>query len=921
MPPSQLKRLKASLRDQGIVGPQRSKKQKKQNAQNGADKEKRVNRTTALNGIREQFNPFEYRMPAKGPKFEVTTSNGIESRNGKGVIRRPGAANSRDQERLDRLLDTDIRRRNKVGGILDKRFGENDPRMAPEEKMLERFTREKQSRHSKSSAFDLEDDDMPGELTHMGQSLSLDGPAIVDDFDEDELELSDAEDHPSDEERQSKKRRRISGEEEFDDEEDGEEGNQPERKKSKQEVMKEVIAKSKLHKYERQAAKDNDEDLREELDKELSNIHELLRGIAPRSQPVPVAQITGMDPDRAALLNGTDKIQFDKDYDMQVKKLTQDKRSKPTERSKTEDERVAEESRKLQDLEAKRLRRMQGAPESSDGEHSEDEAVKEDGLDMEEEDFGLGSGVRTRPSKLSRPTMAELGIDDEDDFLIDEDLVASDSDIEPSDEDSGDDSSQEDEGDDDVEFLEGLLTEEESKRPEFLTGSNAPLPETEPLLANGVNGDLAYTFVCPESHEELLQVTRGVVILDLPTVVQRIRALYHPKLKAENKAKLGNFAVALVDHIYYLANQPNRTPFSVLETLIRHIHSLAKTFPVEIANSFRSYLAEIQEGRALSPTAGDLVLFTAIGTIFPTSDHFHQVVTPAILSMGRYIGQKIPYSLSDYTTGAYLCTLCLQYQKLSRRYIPELISFIENTLCALTPTKLTKLPGNFPYHEPKGSVRIEDGFVSPKQLSFYDCMSQDIPAGDKESSKMSLLMTNLELLDVAADIWAGKPAFTEVFEPVSHIIQHLESKRCRSKLSEATLTSVTKLSLKLQRMLKHAHLARRPLELHHHRPLAIKTSIPKFEESYNPDRHYDPDKERTEASKLKKEYKREKKGAIRDLRKDAKSIAREALKDKKERDAAYEKKYKRLVAEIQGEEGRESKAYEREKEWRKKGRK
>lgn len=99
MPPSQLKRLKATLREQGIVGPQKSKKQKKQNAQNGADKEKRVQRTTALNGIREQFNPFEYRMPSKGPKFEVTTSSGIESRNGKGIIRRPGVANSRDQER------------------------------------------------------------------------------------------------------------------------------------------------------------------------------------------------------------------------------------------------------------------------------------------------------------------------------------------------------------------------------------------------------------------------------------------------------------------------------------------------------------------------------------------------------------------------------------------------------------------------------------------------------------------------------------------------------------------------------------------------------------------------------------------------------------------------------------------------------
>lgn len=37
-----------------------------------------------------------------------------------------------------------MKKRNKVGGIIDKRFGENDPSMNPEDKMLERFTRERQ---------------------------------------------------------------------------------------------------------------------------------------------------------------------------------------------------------------------------------------------------------------------------------------------------------------------------------------------------------------------------------------------------------------------------------------------------------------------------------------------------------------------------------------------------------------------------------------------------------------------------------------------------------------------------------------------------------------------------------------------------------------------------------------------------------
>ena len=126
-----------------------------------------------------------------------------------------------------------------------------------------------------------------------------------------------------------------------------------------------------------------------------------------------------------------------------------------------------------------------------------------------------------------------------------------------------------------------------------------------------------------------------------------------------------------------------------------------------------------------------------------------------------------------------------------------------------------------------------------------------------------------------------------------------------------------KTSGKLQRLLKQAQLSRRPLALHYHRPLAIRTSIPKFEESYNPDRHYDPDRERAEVSKLRAEYKRERKGAMRELRKDSNFIARESLKEKKERDREYERKYKRLVAEIQGEEGHEKKEYEREKRMRK----
>lgn len=121
---------------------------------------------------------------------------------------------------LPELLD-----RNRSGGIIDRRFGEDNPNLTPEEKALERFTRERQRKGGRATAFNLEDDEALGEggLTHYGQSLGLgDG----------DVGLSRAWKAPNELEEAH--------------EEQEEEG--PARKKSKAEVMSEVIAKSKAYK-------------------------------------------------------------------------------------------------------------------------------------------------------------------------------------------------------------------------------------------------------------------------------------------------------------------------------------------------------------------------------------------------------------------------------------------------------------------------------------------------------------------------------------------------------------------------------------------------------------------------------------------------------------------------------------------------
>ena len=813
-----------------------------------------------------------------------------------------------------KTLLVEIQRRKKVGGILDRRFGENDPTMTPEEKALERFVKEKQRGSKKGFLFDLEDAEEDGQLTHFGKTLSFDKPDRADDFNEVDIEGSDS-DGPDDflKERPHK-RRRLSDTDATSEESTTEPNSRPARPKSKKEVMEEVIAKSKLHKYERQQAKEHDDDLRAELDRGLPDLYALMRGPPPQAPPPPVPNtgIAGMNPDRLALLNGKERTQADREYDERLSQMALDQRAKPTERTLTREEKLLQEAQKLKELEEKRLRRMRGEPEDSDSDVPEQVHTLngDDDPDRDEADiFGLGSGLTGE--RKSR----QLDVEDEDEFLIEEDLIASGSELEASEVDESDNQSSEFTEEDDPEFVQGLLSREDIGR----EGLNLSKGGDGVSKGDVAAGGLAYTYKCPESHSDLLEMMRTVSLEDLPTVVRRIRALYHPRLASDNKEKLGRFATILVEHISYLACQPEHPPFQVLEALIRHIHSLAKTFPVEIGQAFRSHLKALNEHRPTSPTPGDLIILTAIASVFPTSDHFHQITTPAMLCMAEYLEQKIPRTLGDLAIGTYLLTLCLQYQRLSKRYVPEALNYTLNALLALSPIKPRKETGSFPHHSLPESIRLQDSQTPASEcerLNFWAISPREDDITN-QALKISLVCSHLALINNMIDLWAEKPAFCESFDPIYSVLRFLSGKSCSGKLNAAIQNSISTTLNKLHRGLRQSLAARKPLLLHNHRPLAIKTSIPKFEESYNPDKHYDPDRDRADMSKLKAEHKRERKGALRELRKDANFVARETLREKKERDVAYEKKYKRLVAEIQGEEGREAKNYEREKRMRK----
>jgi nucleolar protein 14 len=797
-----------------------------------------------------------------------------------------------------------MEKRNKVGGLVDRRFGEDDPGMTPEERAAERYARESQRKMRKESMFNLEEDEDEFLLTHKGQSLN-----DIDQDDFQERDLGELEDEGSDSEAVRKRKRVFDDDDELEgleELEDGEE--QPGRKKSKHEVMQEVIAKSKHYKAERQKAKEDDDDLRDELDKGLPDLFDMLRGVRPPPKPEPPkSDLATMNPDRAALMEGMAQGDPEKEYDQRLKQLTFDKRSQPTDRTKTEEEKAEEEAQRLKTLEEERVRRMRGEEASEEEEEEEEIEDGEEGSEMSEDgslaDDAKAFGLHHFSDQTdSRP---ELAVEDEDDFIIDDDLVETRSDaslsIGGSDEDLSAEESEE-EDDEEDELINGL------SYPGGSAGEAADAQEAD--------GGLAYTYPCPKDHEEFLQNIRDVPTQDLPVVIQRIRALYHPRLHPDNKMKLGRFARILVQHVAYMAEQPEHPPFAILENILRHIHSLAKSHPESVSQAFRAHLREIAADRPLNIRPGDLVILTGLATTFPTSDHFHAVATPAQLCLSRYLGQGDVNTLADFATGAYAASLVLQYQSASKRYMPEFINYILNALCNLCPEQPKSNLGRFPSRTPEEPLRLKIFSSTPsRKLQFWDIAGPELNQKSQEELKLSLINTFISLLNTASDLWANTPAFFEIFEPARNVLRYLR-KSCKGKIASPVQDTLQATLDNLDNHISKARLNRRPLVLHNHRPLAIKTAIPKFEDTFNPDKHYDPNRERAEANRLKTEYKRERKGAMRELRKDASFIAREKLREKKERDAEYEKKYKRLVAEVQNEEGREANAYDKERKMR-----
>lgn len=337
---SQLKKLRYELKSQGLIGQTNGKKRSRDSRDKQQEK---------IHEIRTKFNVFDNKV--NRVKRDVTTiANGKFITVGSDTLNGTSKSNSFLEKNLQLAYDAHKRRKGKNGRIMDRRFGEGTE-LSQEEKMLQRFIREREG--SKRLKFSLEsdddndndDDDEPDfELTHSGKSLAL---------------------TPSEDENDIITENTVN------------------KKKTKKEVMQEIIAKSKFYKQQRQRLFDETQTQIEQLDGTFQDIMGEMS-----SQKVDIAP----------------KSQQDMEYDAKVRELVYDKRSVPAGRTKTDEEIKAEYEVRMNKLDQDRLNRMEGERESqaddlgffeNDDEDEENDGADEenDGDDIEQEEIELNAEI------------------------------------------------------------------------------------------------------------------------------------------------------------------------------------------------------------------------------------------------------------------------------------------------------------------------------------------------------------------------------------------------------------------------------------------------------------------------------------------------------------------------------------------------
>jgi len=219
-----------------------------------AKKKQKKQPRASLNKPKQIQNPFESR--SQKPRYPVLNSKL------RGNVVKPTQSRTRSTKKREQTLGVELSRKTVNNTFLDKRFLGVFENLAPEDRNLMLFQRQRANEWKNKNEVFYEDNVT---LTHGGQAIDVDALEAQDEESEDSLETE-----MSFGGLKRKLRKELADNKELlrDDAREGQ--------RTKDLVMKDVVAKSKYYKYQRFQEKEQQHLLTQKLDHQFSEVVSLL---------------------------------------------------------------------------------------------------------------------------------------------------------------------------------------------------------------------------------------------------------------------------------------------------------------------------------------------------------------------------------------------------------------------------------------------------------------------------------------------------------------------------------------------------------------------------------------------------------------------------------------------------------------------
>ncbi|KAI8777678.1 nucleolar protein 14-like [Biomphalaria glabrata] len=810
-------------------------------------------------------NPFEVKIN----KVKSSVVNRKLQKWEKGL---PGVSRSKAVKKRKDTLLRELHHMKKSNLLHDKRFGENDSNLTADEKMVQRFAMEKKKQIRKSD-FNLNEEEVV--LTHYGQSLAEN--------------LQDTIGSESDDDDASKNLK--TGDLQF--------GGFTNDSVSWKDKMKEVIAESKKHKFERQAEKEKTLETTNELDKSWKSI------------------VTTLNPVRDNQLNKGKVSNFMQLFHTLVMSQKSDG---ATDKLKTEEEKAKEEIEKLKQLEAERIARMKGdAQSSSKRDHTSADDLC-DGFAVEKPrplvSFSI-DGANVEQDK------DESNEEEEEDSHTDNDSDGTEEENEDEAE-SGDDSDTEEEEDseEDTDNYSDLAsdTESEAEADGQKKSSNVKAKKADeklkPILKTpkiaikpGERMDLPFIIPAPGSLNELKSLLHGHSAEEQAIIFTRLRKCHHPSLAEGNKEKLEQFHVYLLEYFGELFQEESLDKHLVNSVTV-NLWEMTQMFPVSTANCLQKIIVDRQNlyasmaqskgGRGSFVRLDTMMYLMLVELLFPTSDFKHPVTTPAIHFITQILAESPVRSIHDVVAGLFLSSLAIKFVHQSKRYIPEVVTFLHGVLfLAADMSKELKV---FPPCQALGknvsllkvhqkcALALQDWSISELLNSTADVLNND-------QFRCQALLKCLVLVQDCLTLWKDLPLLGQVMKPVQEIIGLLPEHLLPQEVMDKCESIIQLIQASESKSLK----VMQPPTV---KPVPLKLFEPEIEEFWAGKRKKKgPNKNENEQKRLTHKYKREMKAAIREIKRDNEVLARHQLDTVLQKDADRKRKTKTLLQNLAAQEG------------------